>query len=74
MWTPDYRADLATITQPTLVLIGEHDHVTPLALSEELATGIPHAQLVVIPDAGHISNLDNPTAFAAAIDAFLARL
>ena len=52
VWTPDYRPDLAAITQPTLVLVGEHDHVTPLALSEELATGIPHARLVVIPRRG----------------------
>jgi 3-oxoadipate enol-lactonase len=71
VWTPDYRADLAGITQPTLVLVGEHDHVTPLALSEELVAGIQGAQLVVIPAAGHISNLDNPTAFDAAIAAFL---
>lgn len=72
VWTPDYRTDLAQITQPTLILVGEHDHVTPLALAEELHAGITGSQLVVIPAAGHISNLDNPTAFDAAITAFLA--
>ncbi len=74
VWTPDDRADLPAIALPTLVLVGEHDHVTPLALSETLAAGIAGARLVVLPDAGHISNLDNPAAFAAAIDAFLARV
>jgi 3-oxoadipate enol-lactonase len=72
VWTPDYRSDLARITQPTLILVGEHDHVTPPALSEALHAGIAGSRLVVIPAAGHISNLDNPTAFDTAISAFLA--
>jgi len=72
VWTPDYRADLAQITQPTLILVGEHDHVTPPALAEELHAGIAGSRLVVIPAAGHISNLDNPAAFDTAITAFLA--
>lgn len=71
VWTPDYRADLPTITMPTLILVGADDQPTPVALSEALHAGIPHAQMVIISNAGHISNLDNPTAFDAAVEAFL---
>ena len=72
-WSPDYRALLAEVRAPTLVLWGEHDTLTPRALSEELRDHIPGARLVVIPAAGHISNLDNPAAFNAAVWEFLQR-
>lgn len=70
-WSPDYGALLQHVRVPTLVLWGEHDAVTPRALSEELEAGIPGARLVMIPDAGHISNLDNPAAFNCALREFL---
>jgi 3-oxoadipate enol-lactonase len=71
VWTPDYRSDLAKIGTPTLVLVGEHDQPTPPALAEALAAGIRGARLAVIPAAGHLSNIDNPTAFNQAIENFL---
>jgi 3-oxoadipate enol-lactonase len=71
VWTADYRADLAGIAIPTLVIVGEHDQPTPVALARELAAGIHGAQLAIIPDAGHISNIDNPAAFNAAVERFI---
>jgi 3-oxoadipate enol-lactonase len=71
VWTPDYRADLTHIAIPTLVVVGEHDQPTPLALSQELYEGIPGAHLAIIPGAGHISNIDNPAVFNQAVEAFI---
>lgn len=71
VWTADYRADLSSIRTPTLVLVGEHDALTPVALSEELQKGIQGARLRVIPSAGHLSNIDNAAAFNEAVAKFL---
>jgi 3-oxoadipate enol-lactonase len=60
-----------TITVPTLVLVGEHDALTPPADAQALAAAIPGARLVVIPAAGHMSPLENPRAVNAALRAFL---
>jgi 3-oxoadipate enol-lactonase len=71
VWTPDYRADLVRIELPALVLVGEHDRPTPPALSEALQAGLPSARLQLIDGAGHIANIDQPTAFNTAIEDFL---
>lgn len=62
---------LPGIAAPALVLWGERDAKTPRALSERLAAGIPGARLEVIPGAGHLSNVDNPAAFTAAVRRFV---
>lgn len=72
-WSPDYRPLLRRVAVPTLVLWGEHDTLTPRALSEELHAGICRSRCIEIPNAGHISNLDNPAAFNAALREFLSR-
>jgi pimeloyl-ACP methyl ester carboxylesterase len=71
---PDSTPDLATIDVPTAVIVGEADAITPLAQSRAMAEAIPHATLAVLPDAGHLSNLEAPEAFDRAIRAWLARL
>jgi pimeloyl-ACP methyl ester carboxylesterase len=71
--TTDFRTVLPRITVPTLVLVGEEDIVTPLAASEFLVQQIPGASLVKIPGAGHLTNLEQPAAFHAALMAFLER-
>ena len=73
-WTGDYRAVLPTIDVPVLVAYGEHDTVAPRALAEEIAAGIPGAQLAIIPDSGHVANADNPAAFNRLLREFLATL
>jgi 3-oxoadipate enol-lactonase len=70
-WSPDFRGMLSSITNPTLVVSSTLDMITPTALSDELACHIPHAKLVVLEGAGHISNLDQPEAFNQAVLAFL---
>ncbi len=62
---------LATISCPTLVVVGEHDAITPPEIAQDYATKIPGAQFVVIPAAGHLSNLEQPQAFLQAVGGFL---
>jgi pimeloyl-ACP methyl ester carboxylesterase len=68
---PDSAPGLAAITCPTLVIVGADDALTPVAAAETLRDGIPDASLVVVPDAGHMSNLEQPVAFALALWSFL---
>jgi pimeloyl-ACP methyl ester carboxylesterase len=68
---PDSTATLATIRVPTLVVVGQEDGLTPPAESEKLAAGIAGARLVQLPGAGHLSNLESPAAFTAALEPFL---
>ncbi|GIW16493.1 MAG: alpha/beta hydrolase [Tepidiforma sp.] len=64
---------LEGIRVPTLVLVGEKDEPF-LGATDYMAAKIPGAQKVVIPGAGHAANIDNPAAFNAAVEAFLAGL
>lgn len=70
----DTTPGLAKIAVPTLVLVGEQDTLTPPAAAKSLQENIPGAKLKVIPGAGHMSNLENPEAFNAALLGFLASL
>lgn len=72
--TVDVLDRLHEIRCPVLVLVGADDVPMPPAISEVLARGIPGAQLVVIPDAGHLSNLEQPEAFNAALASFYDRI
>jgi 3-oxoadipate enol-lactonase len=67
----DSTSTLATITVPTLVLVGEEDTLTPPSDAIALSTGIARARLVTVPDAGHLSPLEQPTVVNAAIAEFL---
>ena len=71
MTRPDSGPTLATIRCPTLIVVGDQDAITPPALSEEMQRGIPGAELAVIPDAGHMSNMEQPAAFNEALARFL---
>lgn len=70
------RADstdlLTGITCPTLVITGQDDALIPLSEAQEYAECISGAQCVVIPNAGHLSNLEQPDVFLAAVSNFLA--
>lgn len=59
---PDSRPNLPAIRCPALVAVGDGDTLTPPALSEEIAAGIPGAKLVTIPESGHLSTLERPEA------------
>jgi pimeloyl-ACP methyl ester carboxylesterase len=71
---PDRTGDLARITVPTLVVVGADDAITPVAEAEKMARALPNAQTVIVPDAGHLSPLENPTTVDAALLKFLESL
>jgi 3-oxoadipate enol-lactonase len=68
--TIDVTHRLGEITVPCLVLVGADDIAMPPVMAQTLARHLPNARLVVIPDAGHLSNLEQPDAFNAALDRF----
>jgi 3-oxoadipate enol-lactonase len=67
----DSTPTLREIRVPTLVVCGAEDVLTPLAESEALVRGIAGSRLEVIPAAGHLSSVENPDAFNAALGKFL---
>jgi 3-oxoadipate enol-lactonase len=67
----DVRRRLGEIRCPTLVVAGERDTTIPLSAKHALVRGIPRARLVVVPDSGHVTNLDQPAAFNRIVEAFL---
>jgi len=69
--TTDFRSVLATIKVPTLVIVGDEDVVTPPPASDFLVKSIPGASLITIPQAGHLTNIEKPEAFRAALRPFL---
>ncbi len=71
---PDAAPELPNIAVPTLVIVGEHDEVTPPLTAARLTSLISGSELLHIPGAGHLSNLENPGAFNAAVIAFLQKL
>lgn len=71
MTRPDSTPLLASIHCPTLIVVGGEDTLTPPPLSEEMHRAIGGSELVTIPGAGHVSNLEQPEAFNAALSRFL---
>ena len=69
---PIDRAALAQLKVPVLLIAGEHTTLIHRLVNEELARLITTAESVTIPNAGHASAQENPAAFDAAINAFLA--
>lgn len=67
----DSVAHLGTLACPTLVVVGQEDHTTPLADAQVMAAGIPGARLAVIPAAGHLSNLEQPDVFNDLVRSFV---
>jgi pimeloyl-ACP methyl ester carboxylesterase len=72
MGRPDSRPMLATIDCPTLVLVGEQDELTPPDRAREIAGGIRGARLVMVPDSGHLSTLEQPEPVTRALLEWLA--
>jgi 3-oxoadipate enol-lactonase len=70
---PDSRPVLAEIDVPAAVIVGSADTLTPPPMSEAMAGAINDAELVVLGGAGHLSNLEDPNGFAAALRALIER-
>lgn len=67
-WTD---AELATITTPVAIVLGEHDEAITRAHTEHMAAVIPGAELVILPGVSHFAMLQAPDEYNAAIRAFL---
>jgi 3-oxoadipate enol-lactonase len=67
-------ARLKDIACPIQVIVGEQDAGTPVAMAREIQAAAPGSELVVIPDASHLSNLEQPEAFNRALLDFLGRV
>lgn len=65
---------LPSITVPVLIITGSADTLIPPSESEAMAAMIPGSELVVIPDVGHLSNLEDAQAFNGAVRNFLQRV
>ena len=65
---------LSEFTLPVLIITGDDDRIVPTADSIRLAGELPNAELVVIPEAGHVPHEERPAEFMQAIEAFLTSL
>jgi 3-oxoadipate enol-lactonase len=63
----DQRADLARITAPTLIIAGADDPATPPEHRDALPAGIKGSRLVVVPNAAHLANVEQPDVVAQLI-------
>lgn len=67
----DIRDRLEEIRQPTLIVCGTDDQMTPVRQAQFLVSGIPNSMLKLIPNAGHMVMLEQPQMVAAAISEFV---
>ena len=71
---PDSTPTLAEIDVPTLIIHGADDQLIPLTEAEAMRDAIPRAKLVVIPDAGHLPNLEQIDTFNDVVTDFIVEL
>jgi 3-oxoadipate enol-lactonase len=71
---PDSRPGLPKLGKPTLVVHGADDVIMTAAEAESMAKAIPGAELLVVPAAGHLVNVEQPTPVNDAISAFVRRV
>jgi 3-oxoadipate enol-lactonase len=71
---PDSTPTLAQIDLPVLLLPGTEDQIVPLYEAQSMHAAIRGARLAVMPNAGHLPNLENPLAFNQAVQDFLATI
>jgi proline iminopeptidase len=66
----EYTDRLGSITVPTLITVGDHDECDP-SIAQEMQSKIPGSKLVVLPESGHMTFVDQPTMFLQAVDQFV---
>lgn len=64
---PDSQSDLAGFERPALVLAGADDTISPPSEQRQIAAVMPDAELVLVPDVGHLSAIEDPDAVAQAL-------
>ena len=67
----DVRERLGEVRAPALAIVGEHDLMTPPKRVAQLAEGIPGAELVTVPGAGHLPMVEQPRAVTRALADFV---
>jgi pimeloyl-ACP methyl ester carboxylesterase len=67
----DQTKSLGAIRAKVLIIVGRHDYICPVALSERLHEGIPESLLVIFEESGHVPWLEEPDAFFAELERFL---
>ena len=72
IFTYDASNDLAKVNVPTFIAIGDSDDATPFEESEYLRDKIGSPEITIIPNAGHLSTIDNPKGFTSVLTNFLA--
>jgi proline iminopeptidase len=72
--TYDVKPALPGVHCPTLITVGRHDWVTPVAMSETIAALIPGSQLVIFEKSGHSPPSDEPELFQRVVRDFLAEV
>jgi 3-oxoadipate enol-lactonase len=70
----DQSEFISTITVPTMIVVGREDAITPVADSEKMQSKIAGSRLVVIDNAGHVSNLEQTEQFNTTLLAFLSEV
>jgi proline iminopeptidase len=66
----EYAGQLGSIKVPTLITVGDHDECDP-SLAKAMHSLIPGSELVILPDSGHMTFVDQPELFGAAVETFL---
>jgi proline iminopeptidase len=67
----DQTKSLGAIRAKVLIMVGRHDYICPVAISERLHEGIPESSLVIFEESGHLPWLEEPDAFFAELERFL---
>ena len=67
----DLRAELPSISTPTLVITGDDDFVTGPTCAREVAALVPGSELVIVPECGHMLWVEQPDAFVGTVTRFL---
>ena len=68
---PDMTEAIGEVTVPTLLVVGQEDVITPVSCMDSAMRKISNARMVVIPDCGHMSSMESPLIFNAALTTFL---
>ncbi len=69
----EYEDRLGTVRPPTLVITGEHDRTCTPRAARDLHVGIPASELVIVPQAGHMTYVEQPRVYFDAVRGFFAR-
>jgi 3-oxoadipate enol-lactonase len=69
--TADLRTALPALKMPTVIIVGEDDYATPLAMAEALHSGIDGSRLIVLPGARHLTPLEQPDRIGAELEGLM---